>query len=634
MTPDNELIRRYAESRSEDAFAELVRRHVNLVYSAAIRQVGGDAHLAQDVAQTVFTDLARKAASLSKRQTLTGWLYTSTHFAAAKIVRGESRRRDREEKFMREPLHETAPDADWEKLRPILDEALHGLKETDREAVLLRFFENRAFAEVGAKLGMNENAARMRVERAVEKLRSLLARRGITTTVALAAVISANAVQVAPAGLTSGLITASLATAGTKAMTLAKILSMTKFQLALGTVVVGGIITALVMQHRTSETTRQENESLHHQVAQLQADAASNRPATAAESTKLPAGELNELLKMRAEVTRLQATQKPSLAAVTPLTNEIPDATNVIINLRVKFVSLHAADLQSLRPAFIPTTSGNCVLSSEQSKFVDDALHGMDNEISRAQITTRSGGGASASVLNSFPIDGTNVSVGTTLNVTPYYSRSSLLFTLNLAGQLNQLTGDPSQPGLQTIQTPTNQVALLAGQTVVLQRDIPAGGWLPDATNIPDGARTLLVFVTPSVVDATENPPPRQNAVNQEAAMQKMSDAKQGVLALIMFASENENQFPTNLAQASEYVKDNSMDQIATNFDLVYSGSRTNIQNAGTTIVLKEKQAWQSSAGNWLKGYGFADGHSEIHTEPNGDFTDYEKNHTALPPNQ
>ena len=171
MTPDCELLRQYARTQSEAAFAELVQRHVNLVYSAALRQVNGDAHLAQDVAQTVFTDLARKASSLSRRATLTGWLYTSAHFAAAKIVRTENRRRDREEKFMREPTNEYVPEVgrvtpcapDWETLRPVLDDAMHELKETDREAILLRYFENRQFAEVGVKLGLNENAARMRV---------------------------------------------------------------------------------------------------------------------------------------------------------------------------------------------------------------------------------------------------------------------------------------------------------------------------------------------------------------------------------------------------------------------------------------------------------------------------------------
>ena len=236
MTPDSELLSRYARTHSEDAFAELVRRHVNLVYSAALRQVNGDAHHAQDVAQTVFTDLARKASSLTRRETLTGWLYTSAHFAAAKIARTESRQRDREEKFMCEPMQNSgtgvspvhpAPEADWQQLRPVLDDAMHELKEVDREAILLRFFENRQFAEVGAKLGLNENAARMRVERALEKLRDIFAKRGVTTAAALASVISTNAVQLAPANLAATLTTTSIAGAGTGTFTLLKIMTAT-----------------------------------------------------------------------------------------------------------------------------------------------------------------------------------------------------------------------------------------------------------------------------------------------------------------------------------------------------------------------------------------------------------------------
>jgi RNA polymerase sigma factor (sigma-70 family) len=242
MTPDSELLRQFARTNSEAAFAELVKRHVNLVYSAALRQVNGDAHLAQDVAQTVFTDLARKADLLARGRDasspLTGWLYTSAHFAAAKIVRGENRRRDREVKFMREPIRETAPETDWKKLRPMLDDAMHELKEADREAILLRYFENRQFAEVGAELGLNENAARMRVERALEKLRDIFARRGITTATALASVISANAIQIAPANLAATLTTASIATAGTGTFTLLKIMTATKLKLALSALVV------------------------------------------------------------------------------------------------------------------------------------------------------------------------------------------------------------------------------------------------------------------------------------------------------------------------------------------------------------------------------------------------------------
>jgi RNA polymerase sigma factor (sigma-70 family) len=313
MTPDSELLWRFAKTNSEDAFAELVKRHVNLVYSAALRQVGGDAHLAQDVAQTVFTDLARKACSLSRRESLTGWLYTSAHFAAAKIARTENRRHDREEKFMREPIHETAPEANWDKLRPTLDEMMHELKKTDREAILLRYFENRQFAEVGAKLGLNENAARMRVERALEKLRAIFAKRGITTATALASVISANAVQIAPVGLVTTLTTASITTAGIGTFPLLKIMTATKIKLGISALVVAGAATALVVQHQAQTELRDQSESLRQQIAQLQTnnESLSNRLAAAADAKpssaqSLPDGQSNELLKLRGEVGVLQ----------------------------------------------------------------------------------------------------------------------------------------------------------------------------------------------------------------------------------------------------------------------------------------------------------------------------------------
>ena len=306
MTPDTELLRRFGQTNSEDAFVELVKRHVNLVYSAALRQVNGDEHLAKDVAQTVFSDLARKAGSLARRESLTGWLYTSAHHAAAKIVRTETRRRDREEKFMREPTNESAPasSAEWENLRPMLDVAMHELKAADREAILLRYFENQPFAEVGAKLGLNENAARMRVERALEKLRRVFAKRGVAATSALAAVISANAVQLAPAGLSMTLTTAAIATTGAGTFTLMKMISMTNLKLGASALVVAGVAMALVIQHQTQNELRDENGVLQQQIAQLRTDneELSNRLATAGDAKKLPVEQFNELLKLRGEV--------------------------------------------------------------------------------------------------------------------------------------------------------------------------------------------------------------------------------------------------------------------------------------------------------------------------------------------
>ncbi len=307
MTPDSELLRRYAGTKSEEAFAELVQRHVNLVYSAALRQVNGDAYLAQDVAQTVFTDLARKAGSLARREVLTGWLYTSAHFAAAKAVRTEQRRQAREQEahHMCETLHTPAPEPDWNKLRPVLDEAMHQLKEADREAILLRYFENRQFAEVGAKLGLNENAARMRVERALEKLRAVFLRRGVAATATLASIISANAVQLAPAGLAATLASASLAGAGTgTTLTLLKLMTATKLKLGISALVVAGATTAFVVQHQAQENLRTQNESLTQQLTQLKTDneSLSNRLAAAGDTKSLSDVKLNELMKLRGEV--------------------------------------------------------------------------------------------------------------------------------------------------------------------------------------------------------------------------------------------------------------------------------------------------------------------------------------------
>lgn len=205
MVEDAELLRRYAEEKSEAAFGELVRRHLGLVYSAAFRRVGGDSHAAADVAQQVFTALARQAAALTRCAVLPGWLYAATRNQAVDYIRSERRRRAREQEahIMNELVLSSAPEADWDQLRPVLDEAMDELGARDREVVLLRFFAGQPFAEIGAKLQLTEDAARMRVERALDKLHALLTRRGVTSTAsALGAVLTTQAVSAAPASLT------------------------------------------------------------------------------------------------------------------------------------------------------------------------------------------------------------------------------------------------------------------------------------------------------------------------------------------------------------------------------------------------------------------------------------------------
>lgn len=255
MTDDNELLRRYAEEKSEEAFAELVRRHVDFVYAAALRQARGSAALAQDVTQVVFTDLARKAAALSRHEVVVGWLHTATRFAAGKAMRTESRRhaREHEAHAMNEVLHESVAPVDWERLQPVLDAVLGELKERERAAILLRFFEKKPLAEVGAALSLSEMAARSCVDRALDKMHALLARRGITSTAtALGLALGNQASVAAPTGLAASVAGAALAgittvTAGALGGGVLAFMSTGKIVLGLaGVVAIAGFSAAFV----------------------------------------------------------------------------------------------------------------------------------------------------------------------------------------------------------------------------------------------------------------------------------------------------------------------------------------------------------------------------------------------------
>src|SRR2546425_5967727 len=196
---DAQLLREYARNGSEAAFGELVSRHADLVYSAALRQVI-EPDFARDVAQSVFADLARKAKSLSGDVLLAGWLYRSTRFAALTFLRDERRRQNRERQAMQllDLPGESSPD--WDRIRPVLDEAMANLGDADRDALVLRYFKNEDLRAVGIALGTSDDAAQKRVTRALEKLRAYLLRRGVTlSSAALATALTGSAVQAAPA---------------------------------------------------------------------------------------------------------------------------------------------------------------------------------------------------------------------------------------------------------------------------------------------------------------------------------------------------------------------------------------------------------------------------------------------------
>jgi len=250
---DAALLEQFVSGHRPEAFTELVRRHLGLVYRAALRQVG-DADLAEDVAQTVFTDLARKAASLRGRETLSGWLHTSTRYAALKARRSQQRRQVREQETY--AMHSAPSDSiEWNRLRPVIDDALHTLAQSDRDVVLLRFFGGRSYSEIGSQIGLPEDTVRVRVNRALEKLARTLRKRGVVSTAAaLAVALGAEPTASIPIRLAAQLSSGALAGAVVGAGTIVATTWLAILATA-GAVTAGGIAV-----HQTRERSRLEAE--------------------------------------------------------------------------------------------------------------------------------------------------------------------------------------------------------------------------------------------------------------------------------------------------------------------------------------------------------------------------------------
>jgi RNA polymerase sigma factor (sigma-70 family) len=346
MMEDRQLLSRYVEDASEAAFRELVARHVDLVYSVALREVRGDEHLAHDVAQVVFIDLARKARSLRHDVVLAGWLHRATCYAARQTLRAQRRRQAREEQAIAMNTTHSDSQADWEQVAPEIDRALDRLNRTDRDALVLRYFSQSSFAAIGAALGSNEDTARKRVTRALAKLRSLLERRGVTTSAtALSALLAANAVQAAPVGLTAALASASLAasaSAGGVALTFLELMTMTKLKAGLvSALIVAGVATPLVLQpHQSAARLREENNALRSQLQALAAQpTAAATPAGADQSLDNEQhrellrlrGEVGQLRKQTNELDRLRNENRKLRASTAPLPN-VPAAETATLD--------------------------------------------------------------------------------------------------------------------------------------------------------------------------------------------------------------------------------------------------------------------------------------------------------------
>lgn len=335
MTNDEQLLQQYSQGRSESAFGELVARHIDLVYSAALRMVNGDVHLAQDVTQTVFIGLTRKARSLPRDVVIAGWLYRHTCYTAMTTIRTERRRKIREQTAMEMSALDDNTEPPWKLIAPHLDEGLNQLNRSDRDALVLRFLKRQDLRAVGAALGISEDAAQKRVSRALDKLRDILNRRGTAlTAAALTSILATKTVTAAPAGLAVGVTAASLAAATEAGTTLTflKFMAATKLKTGIiSAVVLATLATPLVLQHQAEARIRNQNEVLRQQTQrldQLQPENArlSNVMAQATSTPGLSRDQLGELLRLRGEVGRLRVEVKKltDLAAFRQKISQLP----------------------------------------------------------------------------------------------------------------------------------------------------------------------------------------------------------------------------------------------------------------------------------------------------------------------
>ncbi len=340
---DLELLQQFVRDHSQDAFTTLVNRHVNLVYSAALRQIRSP-QLAEEITQSTFADLARHADKLKPNTVLTAWLYQVARRTAIDVVRQESRRQLREQIAVEmNAMNATAND--WMRIEPLLDDAMSALDETDRTAILLRYFENKNLREVGETLGTNEDAAQKRVSRAVERLRDFFSKRNVTIGASgLVVLISANAVQSAPVGLATTISAVTVLT-GTAAststlITATKTIAMTTLQKTLITAIIAVLAGAGIYEaHQAAQlnaqvqSLQQQQAPLTAQIAQLQRDreAATNRLANLADELAKVKKNPSEVLKLRGEVgaLRQEKTLADSKSALNKITAD-PEARKAL----------------------------------------------------------------------------------------------------------------------------------------------------------------------------------------------------------------------------------------------------------------------------------------------------------------
>lgn len=380
MMDSQQLLAEYVMNGSETAFRELVARYLGLVYSTALRLVEGDSQLAEDVAQLVFIGLANKARTLSTGVMLGGWLHRHTYHVATRALRGERRRQVREREAVAMNVAPDPFETGWRQIAPLLDEAITQLESDDRSAILLRFFEQRDFRAVGDALGTGADAARMRVNRALEKLHSILKEREVKCSVAvLGAVLTTHAVTAAPAGLIVAVSGAALGGAASGPLTFLKIMATTKLKSGIAALALAGATATFLVQHQNQAALRGHNTALQQEIAQLRSanEVLSNRNASATVA-RIP----------RLPVPPTQVAPAPAV----PFTEPWP-STNLYVLLTNKTTKLTTAQVEpylksnrrnaaSLLAGF-RTTGDRALLEEAMTKYPRDPQVGFEVSIVR-----------------------------------------------------------------------------------------------------------------------------------------------------------------------------------------------------------------------------------------------------------
>lgn len=567
-------LEQFVSTGSESVFEALVKTHADWVYSAARRIVGGDAHLAEDVTQTVFVDLARKAKTLPADVVLSAWLYRHTFFVASSTVRTEQRRRKREHEAT---AMDIKSDNQWEELEPHLDDVLNDLPETDREALILRFFEKLDFRTVGERFGIGEDAAQKRVSRAIERLRTGFANRGLTVTgVTLASSLLSHAVIVAPTALASSTVSTAFASAvgGTGfILGIKHFLSMNFIKPIVGAALLTGVSVPLFLQHQSLETLRGQNDSLSSEIEQMamiraENDRLAKLAVDYAELERLR-GEHLELLELRGKSTLRQN----QIAALTKeleglrnrlamrdaaedeaLTEEERQARRqVLVQSQFAKIPLKSAiwsEFGLVTPRSDKDDGGSTILTTEMAERLVQRLgetEGVDLVFS-PRVTVKNGRQTQVKAVEIQTIitdvEGTEINTkpmtfGPVLDFVPTFLPDSEKLNMKITTTVSQFVGydDPGpilvDGGVSRLPTPlpryklrqlTTDMNLLPGQTLVLTGGY--GGRVPDPTSDaqPESesrdltSEGLLVIIQPREVLPDADPTPLPTKVESATA--------------------------------------------------------------------------------------------------------------------